>query len=101
MSTTRERYLEWKNRSLLPQLPIETWSHIFSYLSINDLLSIRLVSRLFCSCVNHHTYFWSSIIFDIDQCPNYSISSNLFNNIRSSNIDLFTKSNTYSHCKFI
>ena len=26
MSTTRERYIEWKTRSLLPQLPIEVWS---------------------------------------------------------------------------
>ncbi|CAF1068432.1 unnamed protein product [Rotaria sordida] len=98
MSTTRKRYLEWKNRSLLPQLPIEIWAHIFSYLEINNLLSIRLVSRLFYLCINQHTYFWSSIIFDIDQCPIYFVQSKLFHNIRSSNINLFTKTNLYSHC---
>jgi hypothetical protein len=98
MSTTRERYLEWKNRSLLPQLPTELWAHIFSYLEIYDLFSIRLVSRLFYSCVNQHTYFWSSVIFDIDECSTYSMSSAVFHHVRSSNIDLFTKSNMYSHC---
>jgi len=98
MSTTRERYLEWKIRSLLPQLPIEIWAQIFSYLPIDDLFSIRLVSRLFCSCINQHTSFWSLVIFNIDQCSNYSISSNLLRNISSSNIDLLTKSNVYSHC---
>jgi hypothetical protein len=99
MSTTRERYLEWKNRCLLPQLPTEIWSHIFSYLEINDLFSIRLVSRLFYSCINQHTNFWSSIIFNIDQCPIYSVKSDLFRNISSSNIDLLTKTNIYSHCQ--
>ncbi|CAF1591129.1 unnamed protein product [Rotaria magnacalcarata] len=98
MTTTRERYLQWKNRLLLPQLPIEIWSHIFSYLEIYDLLSMRLVSRLFYSCVNRHTPFWLSVIFDIDQCPNYLIQPNLLNNVRSSNVNLFTKSNLYSHC---
>lgn len=98
MSTTRERYLEWKNRSLLPQLPIEVWSDIFSYLELNDLFSIRLVSRLFASCINYHSKFWSSVIFNIDQCPIYSLPPNLFRNISSSNIDLLTKSNLYSHC---
>ncbi|CAF3820362.1 unnamed protein product [Rotaria sp. Silwood1] len=98
MSTTRKRYLEWKNRSLLPQLPIEIWAHIFSYLKISDLLSIRLVSRLFYSSINQYTYFWSSIIFDIDQCPLYLVQSKYFHNIRSSNINLFTKTNIYSHC---
>jgi hypothetical protein len=98
MSTTRERYLEWKNRCLLPQLPIEIWAHIFSYLQINQLFSIRLVSRLFYSCVNQHTYFWSSVIFDIDQCPTYLVTSDIIRHIRSSNINLFTKSNIYSHC---
>ncbi|UJR32027.1 hypothetical protein I4U23_019495 [Adineta vaga] len=98
MSTTRERYLEWKHRCLLPQLPIEIWAHIFSYLRINDFFSIRLVSRLFYSCINQHTHFWSSIIFDVDQCPNYSIAPTFFRHIRSSNIELFTKSDLYSHC---
>jgi len=98
MSTTRERYLEWKNRSLLPQLPTEIWSHIFSYLSINDLFSIRLVSRLFYSCVNQHTNFWLFVIFNIDQCPIYSIPSNIICNICTSNVELLTKSNIYSHC---
>jgi len=99
MSTTRERYLEWKNRCLLPQLPTEIWSHIFSYLQINDLFSIRLVSRLFYSCINQHTNFWSLIIFNIDQCPIYSVTSDLLCNISSSNIDLLTKTNIYSHCQ--
>jgi hypothetical protein len=98
MSTTRERYLEWKTRSCLPQLPIELWAHIFSYLSIDDLFSIRLVSRLFNASVNQHTSFWSLVIFNIDQCPNYSIPSNLLRNISTSNIDLLTKSSVYSHC---
>ncbi|CAF0880906.1 unnamed protein product [Adineta ricciae] len=98
MSTARERYLEWKNRCLLPQLPTEIWVHIFSYLHVNDLLSVRRVSRLFCSCINQHTYFWSSVIFDIDQCANYSIPTNLLRHVRSANIELFTKSNIYSHC---
>ncbi|CAF4894990.1 unnamed protein product [Rotaria sp. Silwood1] len=98
MSTTRKRYLEWKNRSLLPQLPIEIWAHIFSYLKISDLLSIRLVSRLFYSSINQYTNFWSLIIFDIDQCPLYLVQSKYFHNIRSSNINLFTKTNIYSHC---
>ncbi|CAF4352848.1 unnamed protein product, partial [Rotaria sp. Silwood2] len=96
MSTTRERYLEWKNRSLLPQLPIEIWAHIFLYVEISDLLLIRLVSRLFYSCVNQHTYFWSSIIFDIDQCPIYLVQSKFLHNICSSNINLFTKTSIYS-----
>jgi hypothetical protein len=98
MTTTRERYLEWKNRCLLPALPIEIWAHIFSYLPINDLSAVRLVSRLFCSCVNQHTKFWSSVIFDIDQCPNYSVESSLLWHVRSSNTELFTKSNLYCHC---
>lgn len=98
MSTTRERYLQWKNRSLLPQLPIEIWAHIFTYLSIKDLFSVRLVSRLLCSCVNQHTRFWSSVIFNIDQFPHYVFEAHLLKNVRSSNIDLFTKSNVYSHC---
>ncbi|CAF4017648.1 unnamed protein product [Adineta steineri] len=98
MSTTRERYLEWKNRCLLPQLPVELWAHIFSYLQINDLFSIRLVSRLFYSCINQHTSFWSSIIFNIDECSNYLVTSDLIRHVRSSNIDLFTKSDIYSHC---
>jgi hypothetical protein len=99
MSTTRERYLEWKNRSLLPQLPLEIWAHIFSYLKINDLFSLRLVSRLFYSCINQHSHFWSSVIFNIDQCPIYLVKSDIIRNISSSNIDLLTKSNIYSHCK--
>ena len=98
MSTTRERYLEWKNRSLLPHLPMELWAHIFSYLQIDDLLSVRRVSRLFYSCVNQHTYFWSSVIFDLDQCSNHLVKSNLLRHVRSSNINLFTKLNIYSHC---
>jgi hypothetical protein len=98
MSTTRERYLEWKNRSLLPQLPVEIWSQIFSYLDIYDLFSVRLVSRLFYSCINQHTHFWSCVILDIDQCPSYLVASDIIRNIRSSNIDLFTKSNLYIHC---
>ncbi|CAF0971854.1 unnamed protein product [Adineta steineri] len=98
MSTTRERYLEWKNRCLLPQLPVELWAHIFSYLQINDLFSIRLVSRLFYSCINQHTSFWSSVIFNIDECTNYLVTSDLIRYVRSSNIDLFTKSDIYSHC---
>lgn len=98
MSTTRERYLQWKNRLLLPQLPIEIWAHIFAYLGVNDLLSIRLVSRLFHSCVNQHTRFWRSVILDIDQCSNHLVQSNLLHNVRSSKINLFTKSNLYSHC---
>ncbi|CAF0956073.1 unnamed protein product [Adineta steineri] len=98
MSTTRERYLEWKNRCLLPQLPVELWAHIFSYLQINDLFSIRLVSRLFYSCINQHTSFWSSVIFNIDECSNYLVTSDLIRHVRSSNIDLFTKSDIYSHC---
>jgi hypothetical protein len=98
MSTTRERYLQWKTRCLLPQLPLEIWAEIFSYLQINDLFSIRLVSRLFYSCVNQHTYFWSSVILNIDQCPNYLATADLLRNISSSNIDLLTKTNIYSHC---
>lgn len=99
MSTTRERYLQWKNRCLLPQLPFEIWSYIFSYLEFNDLLSLRLVSRLFYSCINQNKYFWSLVIFDIDQCRIYSMETRFFQNITTSNIDLLTKSNLYSHCK--
>lgn len=99
MSTTRERYLQWKIRSQLPQIPVEIWAKIFSYLTVQDYLSIRLVSRLFQACVNQHTSFWSLVILNIDQCPYYSIPVHLLRNIASSNLDLLTKSNVYAHCQ--
>ena len=99
MSTTRERYLQWKIRSQLPQIPVEIWAKIFSYLTVDDYLSIRLVSRLFYGCVNQYTSFWSLVVLNIDQCPHYSIPAVLLQNISSSNLDLLTKSNPYAHCQ--
>jgi len=99
MSTTRERYLEWKTRCLLPSLPIELWAHIFSFLKLSDLFSLRLVSRTFYSCINHHTRFWSLVIFNIDQCPKLFVPSQFLRNISTANLDLLTKTNHYSHCQ--
>lgn len=99
MSTTRQRYLEWKTRCLLPPLPIELWANIFSYLKFSDLLSLRLVSRTFYSCINHHTQFWSLVIFNIDQCPKLFVPIQLLRNITTSNLNLLTKTNHYSHCQ--
>ena len=99
MSTTRERYLQWRHRSLLPQLPVEMWAEILSYLTIADLRSMRLVSRLLNSCVNQHTNFWSRVIFDLDHCPLQSVPPSRMKNMRSSNLELFTKSNRYAHCE--
>lgn len=99
MSTTRERYLQWKLRSQLPQIPIELWAKIFSYLTVKDFLSVRLVSRLFYACVNQFTSFWSSVIFNIDQCPHYAVPADQLRNVSSSNIDFLTKSKLYAHCQ--
>lgn len=99
MSTTRERYLQWRLRSQLPQIPIELWAKIFSYLAVKDFLSIRLVSRLFYACVNQFTSFWSLVVFNIDQCPRHSIPANQLRKISSSNIDFLTKSKVYAHCQ--
>src|ERR1700722_5584117 len=97
MSTTRQRYLEWRDRLSLPQLPIELWSHIFSYLDVHDLFSVRLVSRSFHSYVTQYTHFWSSVIFDLDNFPICMSSPDLNRYVRSSNINLFTKTKTYAH----
>lgn len=99
MSTTRERYLEWQTRCLLPSIPIEIWAHIFSYLKLSDLFSIRLVSRIFYSCINQHTRFWSLVIFNIDQCSKFFVPIEFLRNISTMNIDLLTKTNQYSHCQ--
>ena len=98
MSTTRERYIEWRTRSLLPQLPIEIWSHIASYLNVDELFSLRLVSRLFHACVNHYTHFWSSVILDLDRCSIPLVEKNRIQHIRLSKLDLVTRSNLYAHC---
>jgi hypothetical protein len=98
MSTTRERYLQWKHRLSLPQFPIEIWTKIFSYLHVTDLCSIRLVSRLFYACVNQHTDFWSNTIFDLDLAVQPHISERSLCHIRLSKIDLLCQTNRYAHC---
>jgi hypothetical protein len=98
MSTTRQRFLEWKNRSRLPQLPVEIWSQIFMYLYRDDLCSVRLVSRMFYTCVNQYTHFWSSVIFDVDHCPMPLVTSNYMRHVRLSNMNLLTRTNLYTHC---
>ena len=98
MSTTRERYLEWKNRYETAQLPIEIWAKIFSHLSFVDLVSVRLVSRLFNACVSQFTDFWSCAIVNLDMARADEICPTQLKNIRFSNIDLLTKTKLYSHC---
>ncbi|CAF1109519.1 unnamed protein product, partial [Didymodactylos carnosus] len=100
MVPTRIRYLDWLDRCQLPSLPPEIWSLIFSYLSIKDLKTIRLVSKLFYSCCTCDN-FWFNIIFNVDKWEQSSLSSTNKNYklwlkqytlkvIRTSNIKLVT-----------
>lgn len=99
MSTTRERYLEWRIRDSTIPLPVEIWAEIFAFLSVDDLFSVRLVSRRFYSCVNEHTKFWSSVIVDLDNWPSFKIHRNRLKSVRLSNLDILTKSKVYNHCQ--
>lgn len=99
MSTTRQRYLEWKTRCSLPHIPIEIWAHLFSYLKLPDLLSLRLVSRTFYACINQHTPFWSFVVFNIDQGSHAIVPVQFLRNISTANLDLLSKTNRYAHCQ--